>query len=318
MLNINFMEKQKHLFEILKSRISCRQRLSDVIEELLGLSADSAYRRIRGETELSFSELNKICNKFNLSMDDILNYKSSQGILFYYVSLLQIINTLKSDSDKEIISIARSIPFYYSGIFPELAYMSLYSWNNAMNCTKTSYNAFVNNLDKEEIKSIYSQVYCTFNSTPSKEIWNVQTIDHALRILDYYFAVGAFEKKDTILHLLNQLSDLMDKVNQYAEDGHKGGEQKTPFYMYDCSVDLDSNSTILIKGDLLFLYLRLNMFNFIETNNELFCDTALRWNNYLISKSIQISGISSAKQRYCFFESAKNKIEGLVNKIKNS
>ncbi|MDR2039182.1 MAG: helix-turn-helix domain-containing protein [Bacteroidales bacterium] len=79
------MKEQKRLFEIVKSKISGQYRLADIIEDLLGVSSDSAYRRIRGEKELSFSELKKICEKFNLSMDEILNYNSNQGALFHYI-----------------------------------------------------------------------------------------------------------------------------------------------------------------------------------------------------------------------------------------
>jgi len=82
------MEAQKRLFEIIKSKINVdKYRLSDFIEELLNVSTDSAYRRIRGETELSFSELQKICGNYNLSMDNILNYKSNHSVLFHYTAV---------------------------------------------------------------------------------------------------------------------------------------------------------------------------------------------------------------------------------------
>ena len=58
------MIDQKRLFEIVKSKISVQLRLVDVIEDLLGVGSDSAYRRIRGETELTFSEIQKICAQF--------------------------------------------------------------------------------------------------------------------------------------------------------------------------------------------------------------------------------------------------------------
>jgi len=38
------MEAQKRLFEIVNSKISNQYRLSDIVEELLGVSANSAYR----------------------------------------------------------------------------------------------------------------------------------------------------------------------------------------------------------------------------------------------------------------------------------
>ena len=78
------MEEQRRLFKIIKSGISNNQRLSDIVEALLNINQNAAYRRIRGETELTFSELLKISSKFNLSIDEILHYKSTSVALFHY------------------------------------------------------------------------------------------------------------------------------------------------------------------------------------------------------------------------------------------
>ena len=41
-------ELQQQLFTLIKSKIASNQSLADVIQDMLGISADSAYRRIRG------------------------------------------------------------------------------------------------------------------------------------------------------------------------------------------------------------------------------------------------------------------------------
>ena len=78
------MEEQKLLFDIIKTRITKQHRLVDVLEELLKMSGDSVYRRIRGETELSFSELMALCKAYDISMDEVFNYKSRQSAIFHY------------------------------------------------------------------------------------------------------------------------------------------------------------------------------------------------------------------------------------------
>jgi len=327
------MEEQILLFEMIKHKISDRQRLADVIEELLGVSSDSAYRRMRGETELTFSELKKICDKFNLSMDEILNYKSNQGALFRYdpmnlmdpnvyvnraKRILDMISNVKSAPDKEVIYNARNIPLYHFVLYPELSYFNLYAWNNIFqdNAQKpVSYDDFCINLDKEKIVSIYQQLHHAHTSIPTKEIWTVQTVSVTLKLLEYFYTTKAFGKKNTVLYLLEQLSHLMDTVHQCANDGHKGDEKKTPFFMYNCSIDMYHNCMLVIKGDQLLMSLRLHMLNFIETDNEVLCNATLKWQRGLITKSTLISGESSEMQRFRFFESAKNKIENLVKKI---
>ena len=324
------MEAQKHLFEMIGSRISGNQRLSNVVEELLGIHSNSAYRRIRGEKELTFTELQKISNRFNLSIDDVLNRRSTSGALFHYnplklsdresyISQMQrmwnILDVLKSSSDREIVYTARSIPFYHLVWQPELAFLNLYIWNNTLRRAHVSFESFCENLDKEDILSMYQKIHQAFMAIPSKEIWTVHTIGVTLRLLEYCVVTGTFEKKDTVLVLLNQLTGLMDTVQRYASCGHKGDKLKTPFAMYNCSVDLENNSMIARKENRYSLFIRLHTVNFIETDNEELCHATLQWNNDLISKSTSVSGESSYKQRLRFFEQAKKRIAELVHKI---
>ena len=325
------MEEQIRLFEVIKHKISDRQRLADVVEELLGVGSDSAYRRIRGETELTISELKKICDKFSLSMDEILNFRSNRGVLFYYdpvnlmdidiyldhlKRMLHVFQVLKSASEKEIIYTARSIPMNYLISFPDLAFLNLFTWNNVLHPANRSYNDFCNHLDKERIISMYQQIHHANMSIPTKEIWTVQTFGATLRLLEYFYTIGAFETKDTVLYLLDQFALLMDTVHQYADDGYKGGEQKTPFFMYNCSVDLYHNCMLVMNGNQLSMTLRLQMVNFIETDNDVLCNAMLKWQRGLISKSTPISGEASAMHRFRFFELAKSRIESLVKKVK--
>jgi hypothetical protein len=61
--------------------------------------------------------------------------------------------------------------------------------------------------------------------------------------------------------------------------------------------------------------MRINAFNNIVTDNEFVCAGVQQWMNDLISKSVQISGIS-VKERSVFFQTLKNKINDLAKKIK--
>jgi hypothetical protein len=51
------------------------------------MKTDSVYRRIRGETELSLSEAQKICRYFNLSLDEITNSNPANSVPFQYTSV---------------------------------------------------------------------------------------------------------------------------------------------------------------------------------------------------------------------------------------
>jgi hypothetical protein len=156
-----------------------------------------------------------------------------------------------------------------------------------------------------------------YMSIPSKEIWTGQTIDTILRLLEYYYETGAFERKDTILLLLSQLLNLLDTVKTYADDGHKGGGKEPPFFLYICSVDLENNFMLTKRGNELSCNIKLYTINSMATDNRFLCSETSKWIDDLISKSILISGVS-VRERNRFYQSSKNKIDSLISKIELS
>ena len=72
---------QKELFNYIKDGLPPHISLVDTLAELLDISYDSVYRRIRGEKPITLNELKLLCEKFNLSLDQVLQLKSNK-ILF--------------------------------------------------------------------------------------------------------------------------------------------------------------------------------------------------------------------------------------------
>ena len=64
------------------SRITCPPHLSfvDEIAEILNISNDSAYRRIRAEKAISFDEIRTLCSHFKISLDQLFALKSNSII----------------------------------------------------------------------------------------------------------------------------------------------------------------------------------------------------------------------------------------------
>src|SRR5689334_20417738 len=64
-------ELQLHFFEHLKSILPPHLSVADELSELLGLSYDSVYRRLRGEKSIDSNELRKICEAYHISLDQV-------------------------------------------------------------------------------------------------------------------------------------------------------------------------------------------------------------------------------------------------------
>ena len=76
---------QQELFSYLKTQLPPHLSLVDELGDLLDLSPDSVYRRIRGEKPITLNELKRICEKYNLSIDQMLKLEN-ESVLFKSLS----------------------------------------------------------------------------------------------------------------------------------------------------------------------------------------------------------------------------------------
>ena len=74
-------ELQQQLFVYLKENTPPHLSLVDELCDLLDLSNDSVYRRIRGEKPITLTELKKICEHYHVSIDQLLQLENNT-ILF--------------------------------------------------------------------------------------------------------------------------------------------------------------------------------------------------------------------------------------------
>ena len=64
------------LFQHIKQTMPAHVSMVDEIADLLHIRNDSAYRRIRGEKEISLSELKTLSEHFKISIDQVLQLQN--------------------------------------------------------------------------------------------------------------------------------------------------------------------------------------------------------------------------------------------------
>ena len=108
-------QAQDFLFQRISEMLPPHITMVDAISDILHVSSDSAYRRIRGDTPLVLNEARILCNHFNLSLDQLLNVKTG-SVLFqdvrisnknytytqYLTDLLQQVESINNFMQKEI------------------------------------------------------------------------------------------------------------------------------------------------------------------------------------------------------------------------
>jgi len=115
---------QQQLFNFIKSS-QPHISLADELCDLLEISHDSAYRRIRGEKPLSLSELKVVCEKYNIALDQVLQlnsgtvvFKSSDGssdirdLKTYLEGLLRETKFFNAFKQKEMLVLAKDFAVF--------------------------------------------------------------------------------------------------------------------------------------------------------------------------------------------------------------
>src|SRR5664279_5019929 len=117
---------QQIFFQHIKSNLASHLSLVDEVADLLNISNDSAYRRIRGEKPLSFEEINVLCSKYHISMDQLFHLKNDSflfsgplankdnfGFEMYLEHLLNQLNYFNSFEQREFYYLSKDLFIFH-------------------------------------------------------------------------------------------------------------------------------------------------------------------------------------------------------------
>ena len=319
----------KHLKQIVPTNVS----LVDDIADLLKISNDSAYRRLRNETELSLDETYKICQHYKISIDSVFSQKgdsvtcnyikltdSVENFESYLTSLLtQLVRLQKSDEAK-IIYAAEEIPIFHSFFSKQLAAFKLFYWQRSvLNIPEYQTKKFDWDVVSDKQLQLADDIYKTYLHIPSSEIWTDETINTTIKQIDYYFESGAFKEKDDAITVLLELKKMVQAISGFAENENKNPKNNSAVYsfnLYNSDLVIGTNCIHATLGGSVVSYISFNTMNSLTTSNQQFCEEIEHWTKNLIKKSTLISGIAE-KQRFQFFSKAYKAIDLSIDRIKN-
>jgi hypothetical protein len=322
---------QEHFIAKLKEVMPQGIGLAEEIADVLDVSIDSAYRRIRSETELTIDEIFKLSKKHGISVDQVFSNQSGT-VTFAYTKLTdsvnnfeeylsRIMNSLKAINkfdSKRIYYVAEEIPMFYSFFSKNLTEFKLFYWQRSvLNVPEYQQQKFEYGLIPQKLIDIAHQSFTEYNNIPSTEIWTAETVLTGLRQIKFYFDSGLITQKQA-LELLGDYRSMIDLVKRNAESGRKNvSDQRETYQLYNSEVVLGTNCIYVLMGDAKYSYISFNTMNSLTTNNPQFCEETEHWIRNLEKKSTLISGVAE-KQRYQFFSSMYKSIDACIDKIRDN
>lgn len=324
---------QSAFIKQLKEAIPANVSLVEELAEILEISTDSAYRRIRGETSLSIDEAVILCNRYKISFDSFNN--NTQGtVTFNYKPLVNgednfkdylenISNDLKriaSFKNKEIIFAAEDIPIFHHFAYKELTAFKIFYWNKSiLNSSQFEGKKFdASYIDKGLINTA-TDILTTYLTIPSVEIWSEDTVNSTIKQIEFYWESGQFKSKEDALLICAQAEEMLRGIISMAEQSRKflpGAEPgaENNYTLYNSELMIGNNCVLVNMDGMKVSYLSHHTFNAMITTNTAFCNDTDAWLKNLMKKSILISGVSE-KQRYKFFKHIFEKFDLLKSKI---
>ena len=321
------MSVQQLFIRKIKELTPSHESLVDVMADVLGISTDSAYRRIREETALSFPEFAALCDHYQISFDvsssstprvsfRYSDFSPPDGFKNYLKSILNDLEAIYHSSSKHITYAALDIPIFHYFKYPNLTAFKLLYWQKAIiNDPQYQHKKFSQDVVTQEEVEMAERVNYLYYRIPTTEIWNLNTIDGLLNQVRFLWESGNFESEESFTGVIEDLLKMLHDLEGYATRSLKVPETPDSSYQfYQCEIEIGGNYVLVNRNEQMVIYKAMHTFNTIITNDEKFSQATSLWIENLMRKSVLISGVGE-KHRYLFFKKIYQKVEDMKNNL---
>ena len=325
---------QKRLFKQIREQLPEHLSLVDEVSDLLGISSDSSYRRIRGEKQLLLEELYKLCVNFKISVDSFIKnpidtlpftHVSVDEDIFtledYLGMLLDQARSINEHPQSEMVLIANDLTMFQLLQVPELAAFKLFFW------LKSSLGFAGYKNQKFSIEAIPSSMISTsrafvkeYIQIKSIEIVGIDAVNSFLRQIEYYLHSGFFEKESDAILICNKLLDLVKHFQKEADLGFKfqhgekaAGTTGNYTLYYNELFVIDGLVLLKLDEERVMTYIASGPLNYVATQDRVFYENKHKWANNLMKRSILLSGISERMRNEYFL-----KIQQTIREFRDS
>jgi hypothetical protein len=324
-MNPKFLRQQQFV-ERLKKASPSNQKLADVLADLLEISNDSAYRRLRCETAFSLDEYVQVCDHFRIPLDFsgpetdsqavfhfTLVSESEENTFEYLEKVYQSLLFLQKSSNAKVYYATEDIPLFYYFQFPELTAFKVFFWKKSiLDDTHYQEKSFTKDSIQPELIALCRNIFDTYCQINSIEVYPEDTFSSTIRQLEYYWESDMLDSETGKL-ICDQLLETVQLIKLCAgrnsKNEHGGGLE-----MYLSDLMINTNTILVDHPQTKMVYKSVNTFNSISTSHQRFYEESKLWMDGLIRKSTMISGVSE-RHRNKLFKQATDQILALKNKL---
>ncbi|HRD81408.1 MAG TPA: helix-turn-helix transcriptional regulator [Saprospiraceae bacterium] len=305
----------------------------DALRSLLNVSKDAIYRRLRGDSLLSPSEVALLARHFHISLDELV-HEDSDRVYFsfsalnnaansvedYLLGLHQNLHQLEHLPDVKVYYTTSEIPIFYYFLFEELAVFKLYIWGrSAWDFDYLKHQPFDVRLISPHAVALSREILDLYFRLDTTELWSINIFDNTLNQIEHHFLGGAIAAPEQALSLCDRLTDLAAHLQMMAAQGKKFKPRQSPDHGAPFALlhndSLYTNSTIFVDAPhLRRVFSTFGDPDYLVSSDGRICDFTDQWLQRLIGKSVPISAQSEGL-RLGFFHQVRRKIEATKRRI---
>lgn len=319
---------QQLFFQHLKGKLPGHISFVDEMAELLNISNDSAYRRIRGEKPISFNELQKLCTHYKVSLDSflhlqngsfifngILNSNTENSFEEWIENILAQLELFNSYHEKHMYFLLKDIPPYIHFLMPELVKFKIFFWMKSILHYESLRGVKFDLEDKryDKFEPLSRKLIELYLKIPMTEIWNTESIESTLRQIDFYRQAGSFKNPADIKVLYAKVEEMVNHLEKQAEHGLKfpvgqnPSAASTEYRLFVNELILGDNTIMAELDGKRITFINYGVLYVVHTVDERFNDAMKESLDNLIKKSMMISK-SGEKERVRFFNQLRERI----------
>lgn len=316
---------QSLFLEQIKKKLSPNVSFADSLAEILNVSRDSAYRRIRGETILSLDETRMLSNRFNISLDALFG-NTAEFVTFRHLILNHTPETFERwleamhvnlemmadfTGKKQIVFTAKDVPIFHYFNYPKLSSFKMFFWmKSLLNYPEFQHINYASEIVPAKHILLSQSISGLYNKIPSAEIWADETTNVTLKQLEFYKESGFFNSQNEITEILDDYAILIDDLRKKAVAGSK--QEDIEYVLYKNEILIADNTVLFRMEDKCITYISHNITELLMTTHDGFCAQTETFVKNLQSRSVLIS-TTGEKERNKFF----NKIHGKISEARS-
>jgi hypothetical protein len=327
---------QAQIFQQIKLRIGKQDSIGNALSEILHISPDAVYRRYRNETPLTASEIQKLCQYYDISFDKLADIGQGKALFDYpplttydfsLESYLEGIRDrflhLKSFTNPKITLAINNVQFFQLLNFPQLVRFRLFFWAKThLQMEKYANQKFVHQKISSTTFDLGKEILQLYNQIPSVEIYDPELMRGFMRQIWYYYKAHLFEDPNYALFLCDRALLFVGHLKDQATLGKKfifgtsAPAQGNDYQMY-VNETINAEATFVYETqETSGLFITHNILNYLHTTDENYLNDTKKTLDKQLANSSLISEVNE-KERNSYFHDLEKMIRSFRAKIES-